>query len=164
MDLALGDLYDAGLRPFARSLGPHRQSDRRADRRRCGGVFTVERVFAEDEEAFIRGVNELAAQLQALEFRVDRLREPSSALRPAAVRQDDPRGFLRRRRRAGLRRPSRPLADRRRFARPAASRRRARAENLARAQLRPDEEVRGKRSAAPQRRDIEAVHIMVVRG
>lgn len=68
LDLALGDLFDAG---FAHSL-----EVRDAEGRLIAGligvaagrVFTVERLFARDEEALARGVNALAFQLQRWNF------------------------------------------------------------------------------------------------
>jgi leucyl/phenylalanyl-tRNA---protein transferase len=68
LDLALGDLFDAG---FAHSL-----EVRDAEGRLIAGligvaagrVFTVERLFARDDEALARGVNALAFQLQRWNF------------------------------------------------------------------------------------------------
>nr|WP_252393783.1 hypothetical protein [Candidatus Rhodoblastus alkanivorans] len=77
LDLALGDLYDAG---FAHSL-----EVRDADGDllagligvAVGGVFTIERLFARDEEALARGVNNLAFQLQRWNFALIAIKAPS---------------------------------------------------------------------------------------
>ena len=67
-DLALGDLYDDG---FAHSLEVWDRNDRLIGALvgvASGGVFCIERVWAEDEEALARGVNNLAFQLQRWNF------------------------------------------------------------------------------------------------
>lgn len=78
LDMALGDLYDAG---FAHSLEVHDRSGRLIAGLigvAGGGIFTVERVFAWDEEAFIHGVNNLAAQLQRWNFALIDFKEASA--------------------------------------------------------------------------------------
>ncbi len=78
MDLALGDLYDAG---YAHSLEVW---DRAGNLIAgligvaAGGVFTVERFFAASDEAFVRGVNNLAAQLQRWNFALIDFGAPSA--------------------------------------------------------------------------------------
>ncbi len=79
LDLALGDLYDAG---FAHSLEiRNRVGELIAGLVgvAVGGVFMVERVFAGDQEALARGVNILAFQLQRWNFELIAF-EPNSAL------------------------------------------------------------------------------------
>ncbi|MGO8739377.1 hypothetical protein [Rhodoblastus sp.] len=68
LDLALGDLYDAG---FAHSLEVRDAAGRSIAGLigvAVGGVFIVERVFAENAEALARGVDALAIQLQRWNF------------------------------------------------------------------------------------------------
>jgi Leu/Phe-tRNA-protein transferase len=84
LDLALGELYEAG---FAHSLEIH-------DRDgvllagligvAAGGVFTIERVYAESDEAFARGVESLGRQLRRWNFDVIDFKAPGrrSALLP----------------------------------------------------------------------------------
>lgn len=77
LDMALGDLHDAG---FAHSL---EVCDRYGHLIAgligvaTGGVFTVERLFARDEEALARGVNHLATQLQRWNFVLIDVKAPS---------------------------------------------------------------------------------------
>ncbi len=78
LELALGDLYDAG---FAHSLEVYDRSGRLIAGLigvAGGGIFTVERIFAEDQEAFVRGVNNLAAQLQRWNFALIDFKEASA--------------------------------------------------------------------------------------
>lgn len=77
LDMALGDLYDAG---FAHSLEVR-------DRNgvlvagligvAAGGVFTIERMFALDENSLVHAVNNLAFQLQRWNFALIDIRSPS---------------------------------------------------------------------------------------
>ncbi len=79
LDMALGDLYDAG---FAHSLEIYDRTGRLIAGLigvAGGGIFTVERIFAEDEEAFVGGVNNLAAQLQRWNFALIDFKEASAA-------------------------------------------------------------------------------------
>jgi leucyl/phenylalanyl-tRNA--protein transferase len=78
LDMALGDLYDAG---FAHSLEVR-------DRNgvliagligvAAGGVFTIERMFALDEDALAHAANNLAFQLQRWNFALIDIRSPSN--------------------------------------------------------------------------------------
>jgi leucyl/phenylalanyl-tRNA--protein transferase len=77
LDMALGDLYDAG---FAHSLEVYDRNGRLIAGLigvAGGGIFTVERIFADDEDAFVRGVNALAAQLKRWNFALIDFKEPS---------------------------------------------------------------------------------------
>ena len=78
LDMALGDLYDAG---FAHSLEVCDRNGRLIAGLigvAGGGIFTVERIFADDEDAFIRGLNALAAQLKRWNFALIDFKEPSA--------------------------------------------------------------------------------------
>ncbi len=78
LDMALGDLYDTG---FAHSLEVYDRNGRLIAGLigvAGGGIFTVERIFADDEDAFVRGVNALAAQLKRWNFALIDFKEPSS--------------------------------------------------------------------------------------
>ncbi len=79
LDLALGDLYDAG---FAHSLEVRDAVGELIAGLvgvAVGRIFIVERVFARDEEALARGVNTFAFQLQRWNFALIAF-EPDSAL------------------------------------------------------------------------------------
>ena len=68
MDMALGDLYDAG---YAHSLEVWDRSGNLIAEVigvAAGGVFAIERTYAENEEAYVRGVNNLAMQLHRWNF------------------------------------------------------------------------------------------------
>ena len=77
LDLALGDMHDAG---FAHSLAIFDGAGALVAGVigvAAGGIFTIERIFAEDEEAFSRGMNSLAAQLQRWNFALIDFKSPS---------------------------------------------------------------------------------------
>lgn len=77
LEMALGDLYDAG---FAHSLEVR---DRSGDLIAgligvaAGGVFTIERMFARDEDTLVHAVNNLAFQLQRWNFALIDFKAPS---------------------------------------------------------------------------------------
>ena len=78
LDLALGDLHDAG---FAHSLAIFDGAGQLIAGVigvAAGGIFTVERIFAEDDEAFSRGMTNLAAQLQRWNFALIDFKSPSA--------------------------------------------------------------------------------------
>lgn len=78
LDMALGDLYDAG---FAHSLEVRDRSGALVAGLigvAAGGVFTIERLFAQDEEALAHGMNNLAFQLQRWNFALIDVQSPST--------------------------------------------------------------------------------------
>jgi leucyl/phenylalanyl-tRNA--protein transferase len=77
IEMALGDLYDAG---FAHSLEVRAHDGALIGGLigvAAGGVFTIERIFARDEEALAHAVNNLAFQLQRWNFALIDFRSPS---------------------------------------------------------------------------------------
>ena len=78
MDLALGDLYDAG---YAHSLEVWDRGGKMIAGVigvAAGGIFVVERTYAESDDAFLRGVNNLAMQLQRWSFAMIDFGAPSA--------------------------------------------------------------------------------------
>jgi leucyl/phenylalanyl-tRNA---protein transferase len=77
LEMALGDLYDAG---FAHSLevrAPDGVLIAGLIGVAAGGVFTIERIFARDDETLAHAVNNLAFQLQRWNFALIDIRSPS---------------------------------------------------------------------------------------
>jgi leucyl/phenylalanyl-tRNA--protein transferase len=78
LDLALGDLYDAG---FAHSLEVWNEDGTLVAGLigvAAGGVFTIERMFADDDAALNHAVNNLAFQLQRWNFALIDVKAPST--------------------------------------------------------------------------------------
>ena len=114
LDMALGDLYDAG---FAHSLEVR-------DRNgvlvagligvAAGGVFTIERMFALDQDSLVHAVNNLAFQLQRWNFALIDIRSPSDLATRLQCATISSRAILRRTGEQRVRRTPRTLAHRRR--------------------------------------------------
>jgi leucyl/phenylalanyl-tRNA--protein transferase len=77
LDMALGDLYDTGFAHSLEVCDRHGRLIAGLIGVAGGGIFTVERIFADDPDAFVRGVNALAAQLKRWNFALIDFKEPS---------------------------------------------------------------------------------------